>query len=95
MAVNLRNKPIDRRRLSREDRATYKPGNRMQAASRAARRRGQQAQRRNAPPRTVEQKPGTGGFTQGIAIQQQRLREEGAKVRRSKQLRPTVDYPNY
>ena len=58
-------------------------------------RRGQQAQRRNAPPRTVEQKPGTGGFTQGIAIQQQRLRDEGAKVRRSKQLRPTVDYPSY
>ena len=45
--------------------------------------------------RTVAQKPGTGGFTQGFAIQQQRLREEGAKVRRSKQLRPTVDYPNY
>lgn len=95
MAVNLRNKPIDRRRLSKEDKAAYRPGNRMQAASRAARRRGQQAQRRNTPPRTVERKPGTGGFTQGISIQQQRLRDEGAKVRRSKQLRPTADYPSY
>ena len=95
MAVNLRNKPIDRRRLSMQDRATYRPGARMQAASRASQRIGQQAQRRNAPPKTVEQKPGTGGFTQGIAIQQQRLREEGAKVKRSKALRPEVDTPNY
>lgn len=95
MAVNLRNKPIDRRRLSREDRQAYRPGKRMQAASRAAARRGQQAQRRNAPPRTVEQKPGTGGFNQGRGIQQNRMRQEGAKVRRSKELRPTKDNEMY
>ena len=95
MAVNLRNKPIDRRRLSAEDKQAYRPAKRMQAHARAAARRGQQAQRRNKPPRTVERKPGTGGFTQGIAIQQARLREEGAKVRRSKALRPTADNSMY
>ena len=36
---------------------------------------------------TQEQKPGTGGFTKGLAAQQDRNRAEGAKVRRSKQLR--------
>jgi len=37
---------------------------------------------------TQEQKPGTGGFTKGLAAQQDRNREEGAKVRRSEALRP-------
>ena len=35
-----------------------------------------------------EHKPGTGGFTKGLAAQQERNRAEGAKVRRSKALRP-------
>ena len=37
---------------------------------------------------TQEQKPGTGGFTSGLALQQQRNREKGAEVARSKALRP-------
>ncbi len=37
---------------------------------------------------TQEQKPGTGGFTKGLTAQQDRNREEGAKVRRSEALRP-------
>ena len=41
----------------------------------------------NRERRTVDRTPGTGGFTQGISIQQQRLRDEGAKLERSKQLR--------
>lgn len=93
MAVNLRNQPIDRRRLSKEDKEAYRPRARMQAASRAAQRRGQMAQQRNKQPFTSERKPGTGGFTQGLSIQQARLREEGAKVERSKQLRPSVPTP--
>ena len=35
----------------------------------------------------TEQKPGTGGFTQGISIQQQRLRDIGEENRRARQLR--------
>jgi hypothetical protein len=36
---------------------------------------------------TQEQKPGTGGFTKGLAAQQERNRAKGAEVKRSKQLR--------
>ena len=86
--TNLRNKPVDRRRLSAEDRATYKPSNRMQAASRARQRRGQLAWDGKVNIGRQEQKPGTGGFTKGLAAQQERNRNEGAKVARSKALRP-------
>tara|TARA_R110002050_G_scaffold38079_1_gene94245 strand:- start:115 stop:273 length:159 start_codon:yes stop_codon:yes gene_type:complete len=36
---------------------------------------------------TQEHKPGTGGFTSGLAMQQQRNRDKGAEVARSKALR--------
>ena len=36
-----------------------------------------------------EQTPGTGGFSAGLGIQQQRNREKGAELQRSKQLRST------
>ena len=38
--------------------------------------------------RTTERAPGTGGFSAGIGIQQQRLRELGADKRRSESFRP-------
>ena len=41
--TNLRNTPIDRRRLSAEDRSQYKPSNRMQAVAKARSRKGQMA----------------------------------------------------
>jgi hypothetical protein len=34
-----------------------------------------------------EQKPGTGGFTKGLAAQQERNRAKGAEVKRAKALR--------
>ena len=86
--TNLRNKPIDRRRLSAEDRAQYDPTPRMKAVSRARQRKGNLAWDNKVEIGRQEQKPGTGGFTSGIALQQQRNREEGAKVRRAKALRP-------
>ena len=86
--TNLRNKPLDRRRLSKEDRAQYNPKNRMKAVSKARARKGQLAWANNTKVGKQEQKPGTGGFTSGLALQQARNREEGAKVQRSKALRP-------
>ena len=86
--TNLRNKPVDRRRLSAEDRASYKPSNRVQAVSKARARKGQLAWKNKVNVGRQEQNPGTGGFVQGISLQQSRLREEGAKVQRAKALRP-------
>lgn len=91
--VNLRTKPIDRRRLSMKDRESYRPNDRMKKISRARQRAGAMAQQRNRQPFTTERKPGTGGFTQGVAAQQLRNRTEGAKVRRAESLRPEIDYP--
>lgn len=95
MAVNLRDKPIDRRRLSAQDRQSYRPGQRAQKVARARARKGYIAQRENMPINSTDRKPGTGGFTQGLAAQQQRVREKGQELTRSKQLRPTTDMSMY
>lgn len=86
-STNLRNKPVDKRRLSAEDRESYRPGNRSQALSRARQRKGQMGWDNKVIRGTQEQKPGTGGFTKGLAAQQERNRQKGAEVRRSKELR--------
>ena len=94
MAVNLRTKPIDRRRLTAQDKSDYnRVRSRKIAGARA--RRGQMSQRQNTPVAHTSQRPGTGGFTQGLSAQQARNREEGAKVRRSEALRPTKDMTPY
>ena len=84
---NLRNKPVDRRRLSAQDKESYRPGNRASALAKAKQRKGQMAWDNKVQLGTQEHKPGTGGFTKGLAAQQDRNRAEGAKVRRSKELR--------
>lgn len=86
-STNLRNKPVDRRRLSMEDRASYKPRQRAKSLAQARQRKGQMAWNSKVSRGTQEQKPGTGGFTSGLAMQQQRNREKGAEVQRAKQLR--------
>jgi len=86
-AFNLRNGTIDKRRLSAADKQSYRPQRRQQAVARARAYRGQMAWDAHRERPTVDRAPGTGGFTQGISIQQQRLRDEGAKLKRSKQLR--------
>ena len=84
--MNLRNTPVDKRRLKAEDR-NFDTSKRQIALKRAKQRRGSAAYARNKPMRTTTAKPGSGGFTQGIAIQQQRLRDIGDKIRRTKSLR--------
>ncbi len=86
-AFNLRNRTVDKRRLSAADKQNYRPQQRQKAVARARAHRGQMAWDAHRERRTVDQTPGTGGFAQGINIQQQRLRDEGAKLKRSKQLR--------
>ena len=92
-STNLRNKPIDKRRLSAEDRRSYKSNNRASALAKARQRKGQMAWDSKVTRGTQEQKPGTGGFTKGLAAQQDRNRAKGAEVKRSKQLR--AEKPSY
>ena len=80
MAVNLRDKPIDRRRLSMEDRQTYRPGQRTQKVARARARKGYMAQLENMPKNTTDRKPGTGGFTKGITLAAGSCTGEGCRA---------------
>ena len=85
--TNLRNKPLDRRRLSAEDRAQYSPRAKAKNVAKARLNRGNLAFENKVQRGRQERRPGTGGFTAGIQTQQQRVREEGQKLARSKQLR--------
>ena len=87
MAVNLRNKPVDRRRLSVADRKSYKPDMRVKAVKRANAYRGQMAMQNKNDQFRTEKKPGTGGFTGGIGVQQARLRKVGEDNRRAMSFR--------
>ena len=93
MAVNLRTKPIDRRRLSAQDKSDYNMSRSRKIAG-ARRRRGAMAQQQNSDMAHTSQTPGTGGFTAKYA-QSERNREESAKVQRSEALRPTKDMTPY
>ncbi len=85
--MNLRNKPVDRRRLNAQDREAYRSRSRQSAHAKAKQRRGNWAWNEHSEKRTQEARPGSGGFTLGRSAQQQRLRNEGAEIARSKQLR--------
>ena len=86
--ASLRTKPIDRRRLSEQDRASYQPRKRAGAIKRARRYKELWSKDKQRKQFATEQKPGTGGFTQGIARQQQRMRAKGQEERRAKSFRP-------
>ncbi len=86
--ASFRNKPIDRRRLSMQDRASYKPQQRLGAIAKAKAYKSQLSRSQKQKQFATEQKPGTGGFTQGLARQQQRMREVGQDKRRAESFRP-------
>ena len=71
-----------------QDRAAYKPSQRLNAIAKAKAFKSNWAAGQKRKPFATEQKPGTGGFTQGISLQQQRLREKGQKKRRAESFRP-------
>lgn len=85
--TNLRNKPVDKRRLNAQDRAQYQGREKAKTVAQARLKRGQLAWENKVPVGRQERRPGTGGFTAGIQTQQQRVRDEGQKLQRSKQLR--------
>ena len=67
--------------MSDQDKSDYNNsgeyGSAARALTRARQYRGRQAYMNNTPPNTQGRTPGTGGFTGGLAIQQQRLRDIG------------------
>tara|TARA_X000001388_G_scaffold76714_1_gene74839 strand:+ start:4307 stop:4576 length:270 start_codon:yes stop_codon:yes gene_type:complete len=85
--MNLRNNPVDKRRLKVEDRQ-FDTSRRERALKTAKQRRGSLAYQERRQLNTTTRRAGTGGFTQGISIQQARLRDKGASVARSKSYRP-------
>lgn len=94
MSANITNPPLDRRRLSREDRSAYnQSGSHAQAKKALARTkayRGKQKYESNRPPRAQERQPGSGGFMGGVAIQQARMRQLGQEQARAEALRPAM-----
>ena len=86
--ASLRTKPVDRRRLSMADRDSYRPNQRLGAIARAKAFKSSWSAQQQRKPFATEQKPGTGGFTQGIAKQQERMRMKGQENRRAKSFRP-------
>jgi hypothetical protein len=86
--ASFRNKPIDRRRLSMQDRSSYKPQQRLGAIAKAKAYKSQLSRSQKQKQFATEQKPGTGGFTQGLSRQQQRMREVGQEQRRAESFRP-------
>ncbi len=94
MSVNITNPPLDRRRLSREDRSAYnQSGSHAEARKAVARTRayrGKQKYESNRPTRAQDRPPGSGGFMGGVAIQQARMRQLGQEQARAKALRPAM-----
>ena len=85
--TNLRNKPVDKRRLNAQDRAQYSGRAKAKNVAQARLKRGNLAWENKVNVGRQERRPGTGGFTAGIETQQQRVRDESQKLQRSKQLR--------
>ena len=80
-STGLNNTPLDRRYLNDQDESDYNNsgahGDAVRALALVRAYKGQIAQENNRPPNTQGSTPGTGGFTGGLAIQQQRQRDKG------------------
>jgi hypothetical protein len=87
--MNFRNTPIDKRRLKAEDRG-FDTSNRQKAVATTRARRGQLKYQENRPMNTTGARPGSGGFTGGRGIQQQRMRDIGTAKRRSQELKSDI-----
>ena len=87
-APSLRTQPIDRRRLTMSERASYKPQKRLGAIARAKAFKSSWASQQKRKPFATEQKPGSGGFKLGSAAVYQRQQLEGDKKRRAESFRP-------
>ena len=91
MASNLRNKPLDKRHLTRADRESLRglgTSRRETALKRANQRRGSLAYQQNRPKNTTDAKPGSGGMNYGAGIQAARQKQEGINEARAESFRP-------
>lgn len=78
------------RRMDAQSRRTYRMQQRSTAFKRAKLRRGVIKQQQNTDKFRTERKPGTGGFSDGLGIQQQRMREKGQEIQRAEDMRPPL-----
>ena len=96
---NFKNTPIDRRRLNMRDRDNYNRGggygSEMSAYKRTRAMNAQNALLANRQQSTTTQRPGTGGFTAGLAIQQERYRRMGQENQQAEANRPDMDNSMY
>jgi hypothetical protein len=96
---NFNNKPIDRRRLNMRDRSDFNQGGgygaQMTAYKRARAFNAQNKMLNNMQQRTTDQRAGTGGFTGGLGIQQERYRQMGYENEQAKANRPQLDNSMY
>ena len=90
----FRNEPLDRRYLSARDRSDFNQsgaaGAQQLALKRAKAYKGQMAYQANTPINTTTQRPGTGGQSAGIGIQQMRMMDLSAQKARQEELRPKM-----
>lgn len=90
-SAGLRNKPLDRRHLTMDERATYNASGdhqeRVTALKRVKAYRGQMAYEQNRPKRTVTRTPGTGGQNKGQAVLANRGMKNQARNERIRNLR--------
>ena len=70
------------------DRSQYNPTNRVGALMKAKAYRANYAYNLKKKPFATEQTPGTGGFTQGLDMQSQRLWDKGSAKARAESFRP-------
>jgi len=93
-SAGLRNKPIDRRHLTMDERETYNASGdhskRSQALKRTKAYRGQMAYEQNRQKSTVTRTPGTGGFGKGGEVTSKRGAQTRDTAASSAKLRPSM-----
>lgn len=91
----VKNGPVDRRRLSDQDKAAYNQSGayneRASAVKRVKAYRGDRAYQAKRPVASTPHTPGTGGMGVGLGAQIQRNQEIGANNRKSESFRPDMD----
>jgi len=91
----VKNGPVDRRRLSDQDKEAYNQsgayGERASAVKRVKAYRGDRAYQAKRPVASTPHTPGTGGMGVGLGAQIQRNQEIGANKRKSESFRPDLE----
>ncbi len=93
------NTPIDKRRLSDQDKHDFTKsgaaGKQEQALKKVRAWNGNEKYQANRQPRTVSQRPGTGGQSAGIGYQGQRTAQAASAAKSARSFRPDLDNSIY